>query len=153
MTRLEDRRSLIDHIAQARAAGARLRPACAVAGLDARTLQRWKAGEGDHRPTAQHPVPSHALSEAERAKIVAVCNEPRFAETPPARIVPTLANEGIYIASESSFHRVLRAHGQMNRRGRARPPRASAPPRTHIATRPGEVWCWDVTAPTWLPQG
>ena len=56
-----------------------------------------------------------------------------------------LADEGVYIASESSFHRVLRAHGQMNRRGRARPPRRSRPPTTHIATRPGDVWCWDVT--------
>ncbi len=85
------------------------------------------------------------MSEAERAQIVAVANEPRFAETPPARIVPALADEGIYIASESSFHRVLRAHGQMNRRGRAQPPRTSRPPTTHIATRPGDVWCWDVT--------
>ena len=102
MTRLEDRRTLMDHIAQARAAGARLRPACAIARLDARTLQRWQAGEGlakgDRRPTSHHPVPSHALSQAERPKIVAVCNEPRFAETPPARIVPALADEGIYIA-------------------------------------------------------
>jgi transposase InsO family protein len=85
------------------------------------------------------------LSEAERARIIAVANEPRFAETPPARIVPALADEGIYIASESSFHRVLRAHGQMNRRGRAQPPRTSRPPTTHIASRPGDVWCWDVT--------
>jgi putative transposase len=143
MTRLEDRRTLMDHIAQARAAGARLKPACAMAGIDARTLQRWKADEGaatgDRRPTARHPVPSHALSEAERAQIVAVCNEPRFAETPPGRIVPTLADEGIYIASESSFYRVLRAHGQMSRRGRAQPPRTSRPPTTHIATHPGEV--------------
>jgi transposase InsO family protein len=81
----------------------------------------------------------------ERARIIAVANEPRFAETPPSRIVPTLADEGIYIASESSFHRVLRAHGQMNRRGRAQPPRALRPPTTHIATGPAEVWCWDVT--------
>jgi putative transposase len=149
MTRLEDRRTLADHIAQARADGARLSPACALAGIDARTLQRWKAGvglvTGDRRPDADRAVPSHALSEAERAKIVAICNELRFAETPPARIVPVLADEGLYIASESSFHRVLRAHGQMNRRGRARPPRTSVPPRTHIASRPGEVWCWDVT--------
>ena len=101
--------------------------------------------QGDRRPDADRPVPSHALSEAERARIIAVANEPRFAETPPARIVPALADEGIYIASESSFHRVLRAHGQMNRRGRAQPPRTSRPPTTHIATRPGEVWCWDVT--------
>ena len=105
MTRLEDRRTLADHIAQARADGARLSPACTLAGIDARTLQRWKAGvglvAGDRRPDADRPVPSHALSEAERAKIVAVCNEPRFAETPPARIVPMLADEGLYIASEA----------------------------------------------------
>jgi putative transposase len=149
MTRLEDRQTLAEHIAQARADGARLRPACALAGIDLRTLRRWTAGaglaRGDCRPGADRPVPSHALSEAERARIVAVCNEPRFAETPPGQIVPMLADEGLYIASESSFYRVLRAHGQVNRRGRARPPRASPPPRTHIATRAREVWCWDVT--------
>jgi putative transposase len=149
MTRLEDRQILVRDIEQACADGSRLAPACALAGIDARTLRRWKAGDGsiqgDRRPDAERPVPSHALSEAERAQIVAVANEPRFAETPPARIVPALADEGIYIASESSFHRVLRAHGQMNRRGRAQPPRTSRPPTTHIATRPGDVWCWDVT--------
>ena len=94
-------------------------------------------------PTVQ--IPAHTLSKAERARIIAVANEPRFADTLPARIVPTLADEGIYIASESSFHRVLRAHGQMNRHGRAQPPRPSRPPTTHIASRPGDVWCWDVT--------
>ena len=149
MTRLEDRQILVRDIEQAREDGARLVPACALAGIDAGTLRRWKAGDGlrqgDRRPDAARSVPSHALSEAERARIIAVANEPRFAETPPARIVPALADEGIYIASESSFHRVLRAHGQMNRRGRARPPRTSRPPTTHIATRPGDVWCWDVT--------
>jgi transposase InsO family protein len=149
MTRLEDRRSLMDEIAQANAAGARLAPACALAGIDLRTLQRWRgtggSAQGDRRPEADRPTPAHALSAAERAQIIAVANEPRFADTPPARIVPTLADEGIYIASEASFHRVLRAHGQMNRRGRAQPPRTSRPPSTHIAARPGEVWCWDVT--------
>ena len=63
----------------------------------------------------------------------------------PARIVPALADEGVYVASEASFHRVLRDHGQMQRRGRARPPRSAGPPSTHVATGPGQVWCWDVT--------
>jgi putative transposase len=149
MTRLEDRQILLRDIGQARTEGARLASACAQAGIDASTLRRWQAGaglhQGDRRPAADRPPPSHALSEAERARIIAVANEPRFADTPPARIVPELADEGIYIASESSFHRVLRAHGQMNRRGRAQPPRSSRPPTTHIASRPGDVWCWDVT--------
>ena len=149
MTRLEDRQILARDIAYARAGGARLAQACALSGVDPRTLQRWTSADGlargDRRPDTDRPVPSHALSAAERARIIAVANEPRFADTPPGRIVPALADEGVYIASEASFHRVLRAHGQMNRRGRARAPRPSGPPRTHIATRPGEVWCWDVT--------
>jgi transposase InsO family protein len=129
--------------------GARIACACDLAGIDRRTWQRWRAGggltQGDRRPHAVRPTPPHALSQAERARIIAVANEPRFAETPPARIVPTLADEGIYIASEASFHRVLRADGQLHRRGRARPPRPSRPPATHVAARPGQVWCWDVT--------
>jgi putative transposase len=149
MTRLEDRQILIDQIAEARASGARQALACAEAGVDPRTIQRWRKNDGlthgDRRPHAIRPAPSHALTEEERTRIVEVANEPRFTETPPARIVPVLADEGIYIASESSFHRVLRAHGQMTRRGRARPPRPSRPPTTHIATEPGDVWCWDVT--------
>jgi putative transposase len=149
MTRLEDRQILVRDIEQACADGARLAPACALAGINARTLRRWKAGDGlaqgDRRPDAERAMPAHALTEAERARIIEIANEPRFADTPPARIVPTLADEGVYIASESSFYRVLHAHGQMNRRGRAQPPRASRPPTTHIATGPAEVWCWDVT--------
>jgi putative transposase len=108
-------------------------------------LYRTSPRRGDRRPDTDRPVPSHALSEAERARILAVANEPRFAETPPARIVPALADEGIHIASEASLHRVLRAHGQVNRRGRAQPPRTPRSPTTHLASRTGEVWCWDVT--------
>jgi putative transposase len=122
MTRLEGRQSLLHAIEVARTGGAQLAPACALAGIDPRTLPRWQTGDGrahgDLRPDAVRPAPSHALTAAERARIIEVANEPRFAETPPARIVPALADEGIYIASESSFHRVLRTTGQMNRRGR-----------------------------------
>jgi putative transposase len=151
MTRLEDRRTLADEIVSACVAGARLAPACALAGIDARTFQRWRgrAGDGlvqaDRRPKAVRPRPAHALSEAERARIIEIANAPRFASTPPARIVPALADEGVYVASEASFHRVLRDHDQMQRRGRARPPRSPGPPSTHVATAPRQVWCWDVT--------
>ncbi len=126
MTRLEDRQNLVRVIEQARSSGTRVAAACDLIGIDRRTWQRWRVGDGliqgDRRRHAVRPTPSHALSAAERARIITVANEPRFAETPPARIVPTLADEGVYIASEASFHRVLRAHGQMRRRGRARPP-------------------------------
>jgi len=152
MIRVEERREMALGIEEAQVAGARLDRACEVVGIDVRTLQRWKAAEGllhgDRRPQAERPTPAHALSEEERMQIVAVANEPRFAELPPARIVPMLADEGCYLASVSSFHRVLKAQGQIQHRGRAKAPSASRRPTTHIAHGPGEVWCWDVT---WLP--
>jgi hypothetical protein len=46
MTRLEDRQILVRDIEQACAYGSRLAPACALAGIDARTLRRRKAGDG-----------------------------------------------------------------------------------------------------------
>ena len=149
MIGLEDRQALTRDIQAARAVGARLKPACEIAGIDQRTLQRWQASDGlvsgDRRPQAVRPVPGHALSEAERANLVAVANEPRFAAVPPARIVPMLADEGVYLASESSFSRVLKAHGQSAHRGRAKAPKRGRPPTTHIATAPRQVWCWDMT--------
>jgi putative transposase len=149
MIGLEDRQGLARDIAQAHAVGARLNPACEVAGIDLRTLQRWKAEEGltqgDGRPRAVRPVCGHALSPEERAALLAVANEPRFASVPPARIVPMLADEGVYLGSESSMARVLREHGQNAHRGRAKAPKAAKPPTTHIATAPGQVWCWDMT--------
>jgi putative transposase len=124
MIRLEDRLITAQNIERARRAGARLKTACQIARVDPRTLQRWQNGEGlksgDGRPRAIRPVSAHALSEAERQRIVQVANEPRFAELPPARIVPMLADEGTYIASESSFSRVLRAYGQVRHRGRSK---------------------------------
>jgi putative transposase len=151
MTRLEDRQTLVAEITEAYGAGARLAPACSLAGIDVRTFQRWRDGHSDgqvrvdRRFEAVRPRPPHALSEAERARIIELANQPRFASTPPARIVPALADEGVYVASEASSHRVLRDHGQMRRRGRARSPRSAEPPSTHVATAPGQVWCWDVT--------
>ena len=149
MIGLEDRQTLARDIDVAHAAGARLRPSCETAGIELRTLQRWKAQQGlsagDGRPRAVRPTPGHVLSPAERARLLTVANEPRFADVPPARIVPMLADEGIYLASESSFVRVLREHGQNVHRGRAKAPKAARPPTTHIATAVGQVWCWDMT--------
>ena len=99
MIGLEDRLALARDIEQAHRAGARLRLACESAGINVRTLQRWTAASGlvrgDGRPQAERPIPAHALSAAEREQLVRVANEPRFADMPPARIVPMLADEGV----------------------------------------------------------
>ena len=116
MIGLEDRQALARDIAIAHAAGARRRMASETAGIKLRTLQRWQAAgeiKPDGRPVAVRAAPRHALSEAERTQVLAVANEPRFATVPPARIVPMLADEGVYLASESTFYRLLHAHGRL----------------------------------------
>jgi transposase InsO family protein len=149
MIALEDRQTTVQWLESACREGARLKLACEVARIDVRTVQRWKAGNGlergDGRPQAIRPTPAHALSVEERQQMLEIANEPRFAELPSARIVPMLADEGTYIASESSFHRVLRSHAQVQHRGAAMAPRPRRAPTTHVATAPRQVWCWDVT--------
>ena len=91
MMPLNDRQTIARNIQEAHAAGARLKPACTLAGITLRTLQRWQSPEGgiraDARPQAVRPTPAQALSEAERQAVLVVANEPRFAALPPARIV------------------------------------------------------------------
>jgi hypothetical protein len=73
------------------------------------------------------------------------CNQAEYASLPPGQIVPALADQGLYIGSESSFYRVLHAHGQVNRRARARPPQEpKAVPRLW-AIAPNQLWSWDIT--------
>ena len=129
------------------AAGARYQSACACIGLSIRTLQRWQNGAStqDLRPNSQRNPPAHALSEAEKAQIISVCNLPEHANLPPSQIVPKLADQGIYLASESSFNRVLRANNQLNQRSRAAEARKVKPPTTHIAKGINQVWMWDIT--------
>ena len=148
MISTQDRHEAIELIEEAVAAGARRARACALLGLSVRTVQRWtRDGEvtEDRRPSAERPTPPNALSEAERADVRALCNSPEHASLPPSQIVPRLADAGIYIASESTFYRVLRADDAQHHRGRAKAPRAPKAPPSHTADGPNQVWCWDIT--------
>ncbi len=108
--------------------GARAHEVALLLGVGLTTLQRWRrqfAGDGDgiDRRKGSHRHIAHRLREEKRQRILLTCNEPEFAALPPGQIVPVLADRGLYIGSERSFYRVLHAHGQAHRRGRARPPR------------------------------
>jgi len=133
-------------------AGCRLEPACAELEISLRTFQRWvrngdDAVTADSRTTSARPEPANKLSDDERAQILAVANSEEFASLPPSQIVPTLADRGVFVASESSFYRVLKAAAQQHHRGRAKKP-ASRVATSHCATGPNTVWSWDIT---WLP--
>lgn len=138
-------------IREAERSGCRLAQACDELGLSLRTFQRW-VQEGDEvvadaRTTTERPAPANKLSEPERQQILEVANSVEFASLPPSQIVPTLADRGQYVASESSFYRVLRSASQQHHRGRARKPSARVVT-SHCATGPNQVWSWDIT---WMP--
>jgi transposase InsO family protein len=149
MIRHPDRRHAVELIEEAVCAGARRHKACALLGLSLRTYQRW-VGEGgvvrDRRPEAERPVPANKLSAQERAQILRIASSPAYRSLPPSQIVPALADEGRYLASESSFYRVLREADQQHHRGRSATPQRKAPS-THCAIGPNQLWCWDIT---WL---
>jgi putative transposase len=142
-----DRQEIMTLIEQAVQAGARQTLACRELELSARTLQRWQHQAADGRPDAQRPAPPNKLSEEERRAVLDAANRADFASLTPHQMVPKLADEGTYLASESTFYRLLKAAGQGARRGRSQSPRKHVLT-THRADGPNQVWCWDIT---WMP--
>ena len=146
------RRQAVTLIEAARSAGARLQPACEVIGITPRTHQRWTREGGvraDHRSSAKRPVPANALRAEETQAILDVCHRPANASLPPEQIVVRLMDEEArYLGSVSTFYRVLRRHGELAHRGRAKAPKRHARPSTYHATGANQVWSWDCT---WLP--
>jgi transposase InsO family protein len=150
MTTLTVRNEVISLINESIVSGARQERACAAINLTERTLQRWQADarhevqRGDQRP-ARIQTPKNKLTAAECEQLLAVANSDEFAHLPPSQIVPRLADQGSYIASESSFYRVLLAAKQLKHRGLARPAQARSKPRALCATAPNELFSWDIT--------
>jgi len=135
---------MIDLIDEAVQAGARQRSACEVLGLPERTLQRWRRSPEDRRLHVVRSAPNR-LSDLERRQVVATATSPEFRDLSPKQIVPRLADQGQYLASESTFYRVLRTEGLLTHRGAARPPSSSRAPRRHVANGVHQVWSWDIT--------
>ena len=136
---------ILELIDGAVAAGSGMRPACEVLGLSARSVQRWREQQGgEDRRLGPRIDPPNKLSEAERQEVLNTANSPEYRELSPKQIVPSLADHGIYLASESTFYRILREEEQMVHREPSRPATHSKP-REHVATGPCQVWSWDIT--------
>jgi putative transposase len=133
-------------IDEAVATGARLSAACGIAGLAARTVQRWRLRpDGDDLRHAPRGRPRNALAAEETAQVLAVMTSPRYAALSPKQLVPLLADEGLYLASESTMYRLRRRLGlgcSIKSMPRTHVTRAST---VHRATEPNQVWSWDIT--------
>ena len=110
-------------------------------------------GDGHDRRKGSPRLVSLKLSDEERQRILLACNQAEYTSLPPGQIVPALADQGLYNSSgedcvywsESSFYRVLHAHGQVHRRGRARPQQEPRPVPRLRASGSNQVWSWDIT--------
>lgn len=132
-------------IATAMLHGARQKLACEIIGITTRTLQYWRtSGLNDRRQTVKKE-PANRLSKQEREKILTVCNSEEFSSLPPKQIVPALADRGVFLASESSFYRILRQANQLHHRGRSAKPIVKDRPEPYVTKGSNQVWSWDIT--------
>lgn len=149
MTPEDERRQFIIGINEAVASGTRLAIACREVNLSLRTWRRWQRSSRDRRQDAVRPASPNKLSAEEENRIRDICHEPEYASLPPSQIVPRLADKGLYLASESTFYRILRRSGEVHGRGRQTRRQKVSAPTTFTASGPCQVWSWDIT---WLPS-
>lgn len=143
---LSERKKNIQWISDAITQGARQKLACQLVGLAERTYQRWTKNEtlqADKRLNNE-PACYNALTDEVKQKMISTINQPEYSHLTPHQIVPKLLDKGIYIASESSFYRVMKAHNQLKHRGK-NTAKKHKKPQPLVATNPNEIYSWDIT--------
>ncbi|NBV29702.1 IS3 family transposase, partial [bacterium] len=139
------RKEAIKLINEAHALGARKYKACAALGLSIRTVERWEKDNGlfDNRKLVKR-TPKNKLSKEQRDMVIAIANNELYRDLPPSKIVPLLADSGQYVASESTFYRILREENQLIHRLRSQPVKHHRPD-AFEANGPNQVWTWDIS--------
>ena len=134
---------MINPLVDELAARTNVKTACDLLGRPRASHYRAKTPRPAPTPAAR-PVPPNALTDAERAQVLAVLTSDRFVDKSVAQAWATLLDEGTYLCSMSTMHRILRAHDAAGeRRAQATHPARTKP--ELVATRAGQVWSWDIT--------
>ena len=114
-------------------------------GISARTVERWRDRPGgDDRRRGPHGRPPNALSRIEEAQIVTVLRSSRYAHLAPKQLVPRLADEGLYLASESTIYRLQRRLGLRAPKQELSRTHVTRSSSMHRAFRSNQVWSWDI---------
>lgn len=115
---------------------------CAAFGVARASYYRKRAPM--HGPKPRRQSPARRLCDAERAEVLDVLHQERFADLAPAQVHATLLEEGRYLCSLRTMHRVLSENAEAReRRNQLRHPSYTAP--QLMASRPNELWSWDIT--------
>lgn len=117
-----------------------------VVGLSERTVQRWRREHdgGEDRRCGPNTVPGNKLSEHDKRRLLQVLTSPQYRDQSPRQVIPALAEQGTYIASEATAYRVLHEHDMQKHRSDTRP-RTNKKPDELVAAAPNQVYCWDIT--------
>ena len=120
--------------------------ACAALQINRARIYRERARALPRLPATKppRPRPPLALSDAEGQELLQILNSDRFSDMAPASIYGTLLDEGRYHGSVRTMYRVLEQEGQIGERRRQRVHPTYEKPEL-LATRPNEVWSWDIT--------
>jgi len=111
--------------------------------IDVKTFKRWMIDITDKRK-GPVKIPGNKLRLEEVEKVVSTCTSQRFMDLPPSQIVPLLADDGIYLASESTIYKILKARKLLEHRGKSKRKSLNRPAPL-IATRPNMIYSWDIT--------
>ena len=146
LTSSTERHELIKLITDAQKSGARQEKACELLGLTARTIQRWiEADDMTDKRTSTIKRPPNRLTELEQQRIIKTVNSIEYGHLPPSKIVPKLLDKGVWIASESSFYRVMKSHKLLTHREKVKPNKKIKKPKALKAIRVNEIYTWDIT--------
>jgi putative transposase len=116
--------------------------ACAAVGRPRATHYRWQK-PARTTPCQPRPAPPNKLGEAEVQAVLAQLRSERFVDCSPDQVYFTLLDEGTYLASVSSFYRILRANGEVRERRRQATHPAKVKPEL-VAAAPYVCWSWDI---------
>lgn len=141
----EEKKKILNLIAEALEGSCRLFKACDVVGISERTHERWIAMENlEDQRKGPNSAPQNKFTTAERSAVLQMVTSPDFRDMSPHQIVPHLADQGKYLASESTIYRILRSEELLCHRGKAKP-RSASRPKAYEAVRPNQIYSWDIT--------
>lgn len=138
-----DKVLVVELIIEAISNGCRVKVSCFDLGIDFKTYQSWRNDPIDRRH-GRVITPANKLSEAEKDEMIKIANSSEFVDFSPWIIVAKLADRGQYIASESSFYKVLKERKQLEHRSKSKPANKYRPAPL-VACKPNQIWSWDIT--------
>jgi transposase InsO family protein len=142
-----ERRRILRQVTALLQAGVRLKQLGSLLGVSTRTIQRWRASGTAEDRRQQGRAPVNRLSDAERERLLALLDSEGHRKLSPRQLVPRLADKGLYLASESTMYRILRARAQRARRAAPAYQRGPVNPRSTplLISAPNHAWSWDIT--------